>query len=449
MTGAVVTGARTLSEQIAEYVHGLRFEDLPPAVVERSKHHLLHHLGLALTAGSTPDGEQAVRIAGMLSAGTGACTVIGSGQRVAPLDAAFANSTLMRAGGLDDVLFPVGVHAGLVTMPVGLALAEQAGLSGRDWITAVVAGYDVIGKLGRPVWAWSSDTPRRPTIAYGPFGAATVAAKLLGLDPATTAHAVGYAAHSAMGLAEGALVTHYYGLVARNGLLGALLAREGGTAAPTTLDGRFGFFNTFFGHLPPGLEDSLSTFGTTFEIENATIKRYPGTALNIVPIELTAGLTRAHQLRPDQVSTIEVTLPQERANFAEGHSTGPFSTRAAATSSVAFQIAIVLLDGGVDLARYDRVDSPDIRELLAKMRVTLVPDREIRYARIRITTYDGRDLVAEGNHYEFPRTEWLPALVDQAGTVVSEDRLARIVELVSRLDQLKDISDLTHYLAAP
>lgn len=449
MTGTAVAGARTVGERIAEYVHGLRFEDLPPAVVERSKHHLLHHLGLALTAGSTPDGEQAVRIAGLLSADTGGCTVIGSGQRVAPLDAAFANSTLMRAGGLDDVLFPVGVHAGLVTMPVGLALAEQARLSGRDWITAVVAGYDVIGKLGRPVWAWSSDTPRRPTIAYGPFGAATVAAKLLGLDPAATAHAIGYAAHSAMGLAEGALVTHYYGLVARNGMMGALLAREGGTSAPTTLDGRFGFFNTFFGHLPPGLEDSLNTFGVTFEIENATVKRYPGTALNIVPIELMIDLTQAHHLQPDQVSTIEITLPQERANFAEGHSTGPFSTRAAATSSVAFQIAIVLLDGGLDQSRYDQVDGPDTREVLAKMRVTLIPDQQIRYARIRITTYDGRDLVAEGNHYEFPRTEWLPALVDRAGDMVDEHRLVRIVELVSRLDQVEDISELTRYLAAP
>lgn len=302
----------TLSGRIAEHIHGLRFEDLPASVVEQTKHHLLHHLRLALTAWVTPDGQQAVRVARLLSPAGGVCTVIGAGLRVAPVDAVLANATLMRAGGLDDVLFPVGVHAGLVTMPVGLAVAEELGLSGRDLITAVVAGYDVLGKLGRPVWAWSADTPRRPTIAFGAFGAfgaVTVAARLLGLDGAATAHAIGYAAHSAMGLAEGALVTHYYGLVARNGLLGALLAREGGTAASTAMEGRFGFFSTFFGQLPDGLDAELDTFGRTFEIENATLKRYPGTALNIVPIELMLGLVRTHGLTAADVSSVELELP--------------------------------------------------------------------------------------------------------------------------------------------
>lgn len=436
-----------LSLRLAEYVHDLRYEQIAPSAIERAKHHLVHHLGLAIGSGSTEAGRQAVRVARMLSGADDTCTIIGAGLRASPIDAAFANTTLMRADGLDDVLFPVGVHAGLMTLPTALAVGEQFRLPGRLLLTAIVAGYDLIGKLGGPVWSWSAATPRRPTIAFGPFGAVAVAAKLLGLDVAQTAHAIGYGAHSAMGLAEGDLVTHYYGLVVRNGLLGTLLAREGGQAAPTVLEGRFGFFRTFFGEIPAGLEESLDTLGKTFEIENATVKRYPGTALNIVPIELMIELTRANRLTPADVSQIEIALPAERTNFAEGHSTGPFRSRANASSSVAFQVAMVLLDGGVNLARYDDFDGEQIRGVLDRVAVELVPDRPIRYAKLRITTTDGRQLIAERHDHTFPRSEWLPWLTERGSGSVAEDRLRRIVDFVSRLEEVDDVAELMRCLA--
>lgn len=436
----------TLNRRIAGYIHDLRYEDIPPGVIEQAKHHLVHHLGLALSGRRTAEGEQAVRMARLLNPHGGDCVVIGSDLRAGALDAAFANTSLMRAEGLDDVLFPVGVHAGLVTIPVALALAEAGALTGRQLLTAVVAGYDVIGKLGAGTWAWSANTPRRPTMAFGPFGAATVAAKLLELDVPRAAQALAYAAHCAMGLAEGALVTHYYALVARNGMLGAMLAREGGQSAPTVLEGRFGFYRTFFGGMPPGLPQALDSLGTVFEIENATTKRYPGTALNIVPIELMIELVREHRLTPDQVSQIELTLPVERANFAEGHATGPFPDRAAATSSAVFQVAIALLDGGLDLARYDQLDNPAIREIVSRISVALVPDRPIRYAQLQITTTDGRRLARERASHNFSGTDWLPWLIQRAAGTMGDDLLARVTELVDGLEDVKDVAELMRCL---
>jgi 2-methylcitrate dehydratase PrpD len=303
----------TLSQRLADYICNFQFEDIAPQAIEKVKDHLINHLGLAFAGHSTAEGEQAIEIARRLARGVGDTTVIGETFKAPALDSAFANCTLMRANsGQDDVLFPAGVHAGLVTLPVALALGEQEHRSGKDVLTAIVVGYDAIGKLGNVTWAWAARAPRRPTIPFGPFGSVAVAARLLGLSHQQTTHAIGYAAHSAMGLAEGNLTTHYYSLVARNGIMCAVLAAAGGQTALTVLEGQFGFYRSFFGEVPANLEQSLSTLGKSFEIMNATTKRYPGTALNIVPVQLTLAMRQDYAVAVDDITDFRVYLPRER-----------------------------------------------------------------------------------------------------------------------------------------
>lgn len=449
------TRTTTMLAQLAKHAHELRYDDLPARVVEKTKDHLVHNLGLALRGQGQPHGQQAVRMARALSAPTlfaqpsdddrdddARCTVIGTVLRVAPLDAAFANTTLMRADGMDDVLFPGGIHAGLVTMPAALALGEDGHLSGRDVMAAIVAGYDVMGIMSNGEFAWAAGAPRRPTAAFGVFGAATVAARLLGLDREETAHALGYAAHTAMGLAEGEPITHWYSLLTRSGLMSALAAREGGVAAPTVLEGPFGFFRTFFGEVPPTVPEALTSLGEHFAIEDATIKRYPGTAANIVPIELALQITERHQLTPANVTRIELKLPVERRNFLQGHAPGPFCSRASAVSSVVFQVASVVVDGRHDADNGQRYDDPDIQAVSERIDVTLVPGRPLRYAEVIVTTSDGRKLAAEGDDHAFPRAEWQPWLTANGADLLPSAQLQRIAALVADLESLDDVSHL-------
>jgi hypothetical protein len=220
-----LTRGSTLSQQLAEYVHDLRFSDLPTEVVEKAKDIIVYSIGHALDGHFTADGRHAINLARRLSGGSaGPATIIGAQSKVLPLDAAFANCTLMRALEMDAILFPVGIHAALVTLPAGLALAEERRLSGQDLLVATVAGFDVMGKLGKGLWDWAAETPRRPTIPFGPFGGAVVAAKLLRLSPAKIDNAIGYAAQSAMGVAVDPW-THYYSLVVRNGMMKRLPRR--------------------------------------------------------------------------------------------------------------------------------------------------------------------------------------------------------------------------------
>jgi 2-methylcitrate dehydratase PrpD len=452
VTGAAATietsgTTDTLVRRLAARVHGLGFGDLPPRVVDQAKDHLVHNLGLALHGHGHDHGRQAVRVARMASGGRGGCTIVGTDVQAVPLDASFANCTLMRDDGRDDVLFPAGIHAGLLTMPVALALGEEGGAPGRDVLTAIVAGYEVMGALAGADFAWSAETPRRPTAAYGTFGAATVAARLLGLDVEQTGHALGYAANLATGLAEGEPVTHWYGLLCRSGLMGALLAREGGVASPTVLEGRYGFFRTFFGQVPAP-DEAMPTFEGRFAIEDATVKRYGGTAANIVPNELAVDLTRRHQLTPADVTAIEIELPEERRNFEQGHAPGPFPTRASALSSVVFWVAGIVVDGHHDVDRVDRFDDPEVGRLAERITVTFVAGRPLRYARVKVTTTGGQVLAAEGDSHVFPRSEWLPWLQHNADGLLPDDRLESVAALVGDLESVDDVSELLRQLQA-
>ncbi|MDE0168274.1 MAG: MmgE/PrpD family protein [bacterium] len=435
----------TQTERLAAHAVGLRFEDIPRPAVDKMKDHIVHHLGLALRDLATQEGSQAVRIAESFGH-EGSATIVGTRTRTAPLEATFANTTLMRSDFLDDVIFPAGVHAALVTLPPALAVAEERHCSGEELLTALVAGYDVIGKLGNPAGVRSARAPRRPTIPFGPFGGAAAVARLLGLSEHRTAHALGYAAHSGMGLSEGDFVTHYYSLVARNGLMAALAASHGGQAALAVMEGRFGFWNTFFTGVPPALDDSLGTLGKEFEIMNATTKRYPGTGLNIVPIELTTRLVEDYSLTATSTRSVTVFLPVERENFVTGHMHPPFESEAAARSSLVLAIATILATGTLDPALVKQYTRPDLVELCSRIRVVLEDGHPIRYARIEIDALDGRSVVAEGHDHAFDPADWFRWLSIGGSEALGRDTLAGLTETLSRLEELDDVANLTTLL---
>jgi 2-methylcitrate dehydratase PrpD len=258
--------APTICEQLADYVVGLRYEDIPAAVTTKAKDHLLHLLGNALRSPGWALADGAVRAAAALSGPTGRCTIIGHRERADALDALFANSVLMSKDGLEDAVFPPGVHPGVVTQPVAWAFGEAARASGRELLVAVVAGYDVMTKLCGQVWTWTLDPPRRPNTVVAPFGGAATASRLLGLTPRQTAFAFGHAGQTGMGIVEGS--GHMWTispLLARNGAMAAVMASAGMESSLTVVEGRYGVFETFFRQPVP--DDLLVTLGEQFELD--------------------------------------------------------------------------------------------------------------------------------------------------------------------------------------
>lgn len=438
----------TFSQRLAAYIHSASLKDIDSAAIARAKHVIVYHVGHAMRGirACEADSMQAIGIARELSESLGSSSIIGTPYKTTIVDAAFANCTLMRSFAMDDVLFPAGIHPGLVILPVALSVAERARPSGAELLTAIVVAYEVLGKFG--CWTWSLDIPRRATMPFGTFGSVVAAGRLLRLTREQLTNVLGYAAHTAMGLAEGdeGPISHYYSMVCRNGITGAYIAKANGSSSRTVLEGRFGFIESFLGTSRIDVDELMSSFGHDYAIMGSCEKRYPGTALNQVPIELMRALVQELGITAPDIESVHIELPIERKNFAAGHATGPFTTRTSAASSVAFQLALLLLDGELKQSRYDDFANPEIFEFTRKCKVDYVQGKFIRYAKLDVRTLAGRHFVREGEDFLFPPEEARAIMEREATGVLPSDKIARFLDLLENLEHVEDASQLVKCL---
>jgi 2-methylcitrate dehydratase PrpD len=449
-----VTEKATLSSRMAEYIDSTTFEKLEPAVVQKAKEVILYHLALAIRCrrDELSMGAQAAKIARRLSPQGGSATLIGYRERALPIDAAFVNASQMRAHELDDVIFPAGIHAGLVTIPIALALAEDRGRSGRDVLSAVVVAYEVMGKLG--TFTWDSESPRRPTMAYGTFGSVIAAGRMLGLTREQFQHAMSYAVHSAQGVGQGddetGPPTHYYSLLGRAGIVGAIAAQEGGLGSPHVMEGRFGFFDTFTPGKAFDADKYIASLGHDYQIMTSVEKRYQGTGLNIVGIELLREIVKTGKLEPDLVRVVRFMVPDERRNFAGGHSSAPITSADQANGSVTYHMAMMLLDGEIDFRRYAEFATPHMQAAIAKIKPMLVPGKSnIRWSRVEVELVDGRVLAREGETYTFPPLSPHERLVAAVGDFLPRAQVDRCHELIMGLDKQSTVGPMMSCLVPP
>jgi len=236
-----MTASGGFTAEVAERASGLAFDDLPADVVEVAGQCLLDWFGVTV-AGSQ---EPATRIAlGAFEPTSTGLTVIGHPVRLPAVEAAVVNGTASHALDYDDVNEAMVGHPTVPILAGLLALAESRDSSGADLLCAFVAGYETECRVGRAVGVDHYQRGFHATGTVGTFGAAAACARLLGLDPPTTAVALGLAAAQAAGLKSmfGTMTKPLHaGKAAANGLLAARLAAGGFTAAPDAIETSQGF----------------------------------------------------------------------------------------------------------------------------------------------------------------------------------------------------------------
>jgi 2-methylcitrate dehydratase PrpD len=187
-----------LSQQIAEFVSKLDFDDLPPAVVSQAKDLLLDHIGVA-AYGATTSWGKAVAETVRRFGGAQESSFYFTEHRAPALHAAFVNGTFAHAFELDDSFG--GVHPGSVVIPAAIAAGERQGADGRAVITAIVAGYEILGRLSEAM-RHISVKGHHPTGTIGPFGSAAAAGKLFDLSNDHLISALGLAGNFPTGVCE-------------------------------------------------------------------------------------------------------------------------------------------------------------------------------------------------------------------------------------------------------
>ncbi|MDP6391095.1 MAG: MmgE/PrpD family protein [Alphaproteobacteria bacterium] len=391
-----------VTKQLSEFAANLKHEEIPVEVAERAKLLALDLLGIALRARFDADSTPAMmQAAAKLWPGGGECRVIGDAAGYAPPAAALINGALGHSLDFDDTHAPASLHPSAPVVPAALAAAEMTGASGADTVAGIVAGLEVICRLGQAtVPAEHYDRGYHPTATCGAFAAAAAAGRVMGLSAGEIENALGIALSESAGslqfLENGAWTKRFQvGNAARNGLVAACFAAEGYLGAAEAIEGRYGFLRAYAPN--PAPERAVAGLGEKWETLGVAIKPYPGCRFTHAGIDAVIELKRQHGIEADAVEAIEVGLsrkgvdltgePQDQKRTPESVVDGQFSMH--------FLAGVALVEGGVGWDDYKtHLGHKPTLELLQK--VAIVQDERIEAVypenlggSVRITTLDG------------------------------------------------------------
>ncbi|MEA3023233.1 MAG: hypothetical protein QOK01_2085, partial [Alphaproteobacteria bacterium] len=286
--------------RLAEYAAKLRYQDVPADVVQRAKDTITDAVGTIVFGYDLPWSRIIVAHARRSGPG-GKSRILGlGGPLVQAPSAAFANGALAHAFELDNLTKPgSGVHPGAILLSAGLAVAQERGFTGRDLLTAFIAGSEVMIRIGRATKHTNEARGFHAPGTTGPFGGAVAVGKLLSFDAAAMTNALGIAGSLCSGILEfsnsgGGMVKRLHpGRAAEGGVMAAALASSGFTGPPTVIEGKFGFLSVFcsdadLGKLTAGL-------GEVWETLTIAHKRYAAHGTAHVPMTAALALKSEHR----------------------------------------------------------------------------------------------------------------------------------------------------------
>src|SRR5437899_2998338 len=297
-----------LTQVLASKSATLEYEALPPEAHELARQCVLDYLGVALAGAADP----LVRILLdelMDAAGAPQASVIGHEVRLPALSAALVNGAAAHALDYDDVNMAMPGHPSVAILPALLALAELKGSSGREVIAAFVAGYETACRIGAALQPGHYNLGFHATATVGSFGAAAACARLLGLDTAATATALGVAGTQAAGLKSqfGTMCKPFHaGKAAQNGLLAARLAARGFSSRLDIVECIQGFALTHGPDFSP--EAALATPEAGLHLFANLFKYHAACYLTHAPIECARRLRDEHRLTPEAVVGITLRI---------------------------------------------------------------------------------------------------------------------------------------------
>jgi 2-methylcitrate dehydratase PrpD len=297
-----------LTRVLAEKASVLRYDELPAPVHQLARQCVLDYIGVAL-AGA---GDPLVRILldEMTDAGgSPQSSIIGHSARLPALSAALVNGAAAHALDYDDVNMALPGHPSVAILPGLLALAELKGSSGRDVITAFVAGYETACRIGAALQPGHYNLGFHSTSTVGSFGSAAACARLLGLDAETSAMALGIVGTQASGLKSqfGTMCKPFHaGKAAQNGLLAARLAQRGFSSRTDIVECVQGFALTHGPDFTP--EAAHATPEAGFHVLANLFKYHAACYFTHAPIECARRLRDEHRLTPDMIAGITIKL---------------------------------------------------------------------------------------------------------------------------------------------
>ncbi len=456
----------TAAERLASFTSTLQIEQVPDPVRHAAELHILDTLGTGLAAHSLGVADY-VRAAVMEPGLSGPATAIGVEGGLPSADAAFANGSICHALDFDDTHAGAIAHVSVAVMPAALAAAEEQGASGSELLAAIVAGNEVVIRLGMLAGAGFHARGFHPTGICGVFGAAAAVSRLRGLDARTTTNALGIAGSMASGLLEflsdgSATKRLHPGWAAHAGVFAARLAAHGATGPASVFEGRFGFYNAYLDRsVDDDLESALSDLGQRWETPNIAFKPYPACHYIHASLDATRELIAEQPIEAEEIEEIVALTTEAGVSLVLEPLDAKHRPRSEyeAKFSLPYSVAALLVRGGVDVATYTDRAIADEEVLALAGRVRYEVEEFETFPRalpggIRITTRDGRTREARlpyqrgGPDNPMSAAEVIEKFNTNASLALGADEVERLRETVLGLSEQQDLHELRAIAAA-
>jgi 2-methylcitrate dehydratase PrpD len=451
--------------KLAEYIQGLSYDKIPDSAKSDCKKLLLDTLGVMLRGSRTEHGRIAADFARDFS-DRKETSVIGYDFKTSSLNAAFANGVMAHSIDYDDMYTPGMIHVSCVIVPTALAMGEAERISGKDLLTAMVGGFDVSCRVGCSVAPYHH-TPlgHHATGTVNCFGAAAVAGKILNLDTGKQASAFGLAGTQAGALRQyhidGSMMKHFdAGNASQNGIFAALLAQRGFTGSPQILEGKYGFCRV----LSPdhfNLAELTRGLGEDFRVSQISIKPFPSCALTHTPIEAAMKIRSRNHFDLADIKKLVLHVYDLAASGVDKPNP---STGLQALLSLQYCVADVLVRGTVSVDDFwdsKRLGDEAVREVMRKVEIVEDPEltrmcRETNQRanpiRLDIVMNNGQ-LITERVDYPigspermFSAKQILDKFRDLASSVLNEAKVAKLIDAVDKLEEIKNVGTLVELL---
>lgn len=449
------------TQRLAGFAANLTYSDIPPSVIDHIKLCLMDTLGCGIFGSTLPWGRILAKFVRRLG-GKKESTLLGMRSKVSAPNAALANGTMIHGFELDDLHRLSILHPGSVTLPAALAVGESQKCNGKDFLTALVVGYEVGTRVGMCLGASHLHRGYHPTGTHGTFAAAVAAGKIIGLDEEKMVHAMGIAGTQAAGLMAAqysAMVKRMHaGRASQSGIYGALLAKMGLTGIVDILEADYGGYFKVMGEAsdPDQLTRKL---GEDYEVLNVGFKKYSCCGSNFTSLEALLQIMKEHDLQAREIKKIKICT----TNVTKLHVGWDYKPEGvtAAQMNLSYCLAAVALEGEVFVDQFaeEKINDPNVLEFVKKIEV--IPDAELdrlgqdyRHAIIcQVETNDGRlfekrvGFSIGGPDQPISRQEVENKFRRLVTKVLPENKAENLLQTVQHLEGIPSLTELTHSLA--
>ncbi|MGA8137656.1 MULTISPECIES: MmgE/PrpD family protein [Pseudomonas] len=387
------------TQALCEFLAGLRYEQVPQAVFERTEDLFLDWLASALASQGAHPIPLFEAYARKMGPASGPARILVNGQGSSAYFAALVNAASSHLVEQDDLHNSSVLHPATVVFPAALAAAQDLGKSGRELLLASLAGYEAGIRIGEFLGR-SHYRIFHTTATVGTLAAAVAVGKLMDFDQGQFSNLLGSAGTQAAGLWEflrdaADSKQLHTAKAAADGLLAAYLTADGLTGARNILEGDQGLAAGMSSDADPTkLSDRLGSrwalVETSFKFHASCRHTHPA-ADALLELMWQEGLshehirhveTRVHQGAIDVLGRVKVPQTVHQAKFSMGTVLG-----------------LIAVHGKAGLPEFHQLSltDPAVSAFREKVSMTLDPEVDGAYpqrwlGRVVVTTVDGRTL---------------------------------------------------------